>query len=65
MTDRPRWWLIGVAAFMAALFLYQTIGLTGEIVLVVGFAAGSVGYRIYRSRLRARAMPPSNRTYIN
>lgn len=50
---------------MAGIFLYQNIGLTGEIVLVVGFAVGSAAYRIYRSRLRARAIPPPDRTYIN
>jgi hypothetical protein len=50
MTDRPRWWLIGVAALMAAIFLYQSIGLKGEIVLVAVTVAGLGGYRWYRSR---------------
>lgn len=50
MTDRPRWWLIGVAALMAAIFLYQSIGLVGEIVLVAVTVAGLAGYRLYRSR---------------
>jgi hypothetical protein len=50
MTDRPRWWLIGVAALMAAIFLYQSIGMAGAVVLVVGSIGGLVGYRYYRSR---------------
>ena len=55
MTERPRWWLIGVAALMAAIFLYQSIGLAGAIVLVVGLAAGFAGYRFYRSRHAAKS----------
>ncbi len=50
MTDRPRWWLMGVAALMAAIFVYQSIGLVGTIVLVAGTAASLAGYRLYRSR---------------
>jgi hypothetical protein len=65
MTDRPRWWLIGVAAIMAAIFLYQNIGLVGEIVLVGAFLAGLAGRRVYRSRLRTRTVAPPNRNYLN
>jgi hypothetical protein len=50
MTDRPRWWLIGVATVVAAIFLYQSIGLTGEIVLVAGVTVGFAAHRFYRSR---------------
>ena len=54
MTDRPRWWLIGVAAVMAAIFLYQSMGQEGTIVLCVGAMAGFAGYRLYRSRRPAK-----------
>jgi energy-coupling factor transporter transmembrane protein EcfT len=65
MTEKPRWWLIVVAALMAAIFLYQNIGLMGEIVLIAGIAVGSVGYRIYRSRQRARTLPRPYSRYVN
>ena len=55
MTQSPRWWLMGVAALMAAIFLYQSIGLTGAMVLVVALAAGFAGYRLYRARKGGRA----------
>jgi len=55
MTDKPRWWLIGVAALMAAMFLYQSIGLVGAIVLVVGAVVALAGYRRYRSRRPSKA----------
>jgi hypothetical protein len=48
MTDRPRWWLIGVATLTAAIFCYQSVGLVGVALLVVGFAVGSIGWRLYR-----------------
>src|SRR5580698_3671410 len=44
MTDRPRWWLMAVAALMAAIFLYESVGLVGVALLVVGFGAGSIGW---------------------
>src|ERR1035438_9745583 len=44
MTDRPRWWLMGVAALMAAIFLYQSIGRAGAVMLTVGALAGFAGY---------------------
>ena len=50
MADRPRWWLIGVAILMAAIFLYQSIGMAGAAVLVVGSIAGLAGYRFHRTR---------------
>jgi len=50
MTDRPRWWLIGVAALLAALFLYQSIGLVWAIGLFVGSMAALAAYRFYRGR---------------
>jgi hypothetical protein len=55
MTDRSRWWLIGVAALMAAVFLYQSIGLAGAIALFAGSIAALVAYRLYRSRKPARS----------
>ena len=55
MTDRPRWWLIVVAALTAAIFLYQSIGLAGVMVLLAAFGAGSAGYRLYRSRRAGQA----------
>ena len=57
MTDRPQWWLIGVAAFMAAIFLYQSMGPVGAIALAVGSLASFAGYRFYRSRNPAKAPP--------
>jgi hypothetical protein len=54
MTDGPRWWLIGVAALMAAIFTYQSIGTVGAAVLAVGAVAGFAGYRFYRSRKSAK-----------
>jgi 4-amino-4-deoxy-L-arabinose transferase-like glycosyltransferase len=50
MTDRPRWWLIGVAALLAVVFLYESIGSTGAMVLFVVALAGFAGYRFYRAR---------------
>jgi hypothetical protein len=50
MADRPRWWLIGVAALMAAIFLYESVGLVGAGLLVAGFAVGTVGWRVLRWR---------------
>jgi uncharacterized membrane protein len=41
---------MGVAALMAAIFTYQSIGLVGAVVLLVGAVAGFVGYRWYRGR---------------
>jgi hypothetical protein len=35
---------------MAAIYLYQSIGLPGTIVLVGGFLMAFFGYRLYRSR---------------
>jgi hypothetical protein len=55
MTDRPRWWLIGVAALMAAIFLYESVGMVGAIVVLAGTIAGAIGYRFYRSRRPAKA----------
>jgi hypothetical protein len=48
--DKPRWWLMGVAVLMAAIFLYQMIGLAGSIVLVAGALLVYAAYRFYRSR---------------
>jgi hypothetical protein len=50
MTDRPRWWLTGVAALMAAIFLYQSVGWEGTAALCVSVLAAFAGYRWYRSR---------------
>jgi hypothetical protein len=50
MTDRPRWWLIGVAAVMAAIFLYQNVGLAGTLVLGVGTLVAFAAVRWYRLR---------------
>ena len=55
MTNRPRWWLTGVAALLAAIFIYQSIGEGGAIVLCLGSLAGFAGYRFYRSRNPAKA----------
>jgi hypothetical protein len=55
MTDKPRWWLIGVAALMAAIFLSQSIGLEAFLLLGLGALAGFAGYRFYRSRNPAKA----------
>ena len=46
---------MGVAALMAAIFTYQSIGLVGAVVLGVGAIAGLGGYRFYRSRRRLKA----------
>jgi hypothetical protein len=54
MTDRPRWWLIGVAALLATIFLYESVGVVGAALLVVGFAVGSLGWRTFRRRVRAK-----------
>jgi hypothetical protein len=56
MTDRPRWWLMGVAALMAAIFLYESVGLVGAMALLVGTIAGSIGYRFYRSHRAGKAV---------
>ena len=50
MADRPRWWLMGVATLMAAIFLYESIGLWGAVVLVVGGIAAFAIHRVYRTR---------------
>jgi hypothetical protein len=55
MADRPRWWLMGVATLMAAIFLYGSIGLWGAVVLVVGAISAFAIYRVYRSRRPAKA----------
>jgi hypothetical protein len=55
MSERPRWWLIGVAALLAAIFVYQSIGPVGAAVLAAGSLAGIGGYRWHRSRRPARA----------
>lgn len=54
MSDTPQWWRMIVAALVAAIFLYQFIGLIGAVVLVAGMIAGMVGYRSYRARRPAR-----------
>jgi len=54
MTDRPRWWLIGVAALLAVVFLYESIGMAGAIALAVGSIAALAVYRFYRSRKPAK-----------
>jgi hypothetical protein len=46
---------MGVAALMAAIFTYESIGLVGAIVLCVGSLAGFMGYRWYRGRNPAQA----------
>ena len=35
---------------MAAIFLYESVGLVGAGLLVVGFAVGTVGWRVLRRR---------------
>ena len=55
MTDRPRWWLIGIAELLAALLLYQSIGAAGAAVLVAGSLVAFAAYRFYRSRNPVRA----------
>jgi len=55
MTDSRRWWLIVVAALMAAIFTWQSIGELGAIVLFVASLAVFAGYRWYRSRNPAAA----------
>jgi predicted membrane channel-forming protein YqfA (hemolysin III family) len=46
---------MGVAALMAAIFLYQSIGQAGAIMLTVGALAGLAGFRFYRSRNPTKA----------
>jgi hypothetical protein len=46
---------MGVAALMAAIFTYQSIGLVGAMVLGAVVIAGFGGYRFYRSRRRLKA----------
>jgi hypothetical protein len=54
MTDRPRWWLIGVAVLVAGIFLYESIGMVGAGLLVAGFGLGTMGWRLYRKRVPAK-----------
>jgi hypothetical protein len=46
---------MGVAALMAAIFLYQSIAQAGAIMLTVGALAGLAGFRFYRSRNPTKA----------
>ena len=41
---------MGVAALMAAIFLYESIGLASAGLLLAGFAVGTVAWRLYRTR---------------
>ena len=50
MTEKPRWWLILVAAAMAAIFLYQSIGRNATLLLLAGYAIGYGAYRFRQSR---------------
>ena len=51
--SEKRYWLIGVAALMAAIFLYDSIGPEGVMVLAGGALVGFAGHRFWRSRNRA------------
>lgn len=44
-------WLVAVAALMAALYLYQNVGLEGALLLAGGFAVGTVAWRLSRRRV--------------
>jgi len=58
MTDtprRPQWWLMGVAAVLAALFLYESVGLTAAAGLCAVSIAGLAVYRFLRARNPAKA----------
>ena len=46
---------MGVATLMAAIFLYESIGLVGAAVLVVAAIAAFAIHRFYRSRHPAKA----------
>jgi hypothetical protein len=57
MTDtprRPQWWLMGVAAVLAALFLYESIGTMGVAALSVAAIVGYAVYRLRRGRSRTK-----------
>ena len=48
---------MAVAVLMAAIFLYESIGLTGALLLVAGFVVGTIGWRLYRKRVPVKATP--------
>jgi len=45
---------MGVAALVAAIFLYESVGSVGAALLVVGVGVGSIGWRLYRGRVPAK-----------
>ncbi len=49
-----RWWLVAVAALMAAVLLAQSVGIMAGIGLIVLCLAGVFGYRLYRRGRPAR-----------
>jgi hypothetical protein len=53
-TGRPQWWLIGVAAVLAAFFLYQSIGLAASVGLCLAALVGPPIYRFLRARNPAK-----------
>jgi hypothetical protein len=46
---------MGVAALMAAIFLYESVGRAGAVALCAGSFAGFAGYRWFRSKNPAKA----------
>ena len=58
MTDRPRWWLILVAAAMVSIFVYESLGATGTLLLFAGLVASLGAARWYRQRSSARVYCP-------
>jgi hypothetical protein len=47
---KPRWWLIGVAAVMAVLMVFDSLGTWAGVGLCALFLASLLGYFWFRSR---------------
>jgi len=54
--DGNGWWLIAVAALLAAVVVIESVGLMAGIGLGAGCLAGIFGYRFYRDRKRASGL---------
>jgi len=50
MMEGTRWWLIGVAAVLAAVMVLESLGLMAGIAAGSVCLAGILGYRFYRAR---------------
>ena len=52
--EGTRWWLIGVAAMLAAVMVLESVGLMAGIAVGSVCLAGILGYRFYRARHPAK-----------